>query len=798
MKKYLLTMVLMPLFCASAATETVDGITWTYLPMVDGTARIDAGSPYVRVIDISTKGAISIPATLGGRPVTSIGCSVFYGCSELTVVSIPSSVTRIENSAFEGCSGLTSFVVDSANPSYCSINGVLCTKDGLKLVAGVNGDVTIPSGVTSIGSYAFSGCKGLTSVDIPSSVTSIGYETFYKCSGLKSVIIPSGVTSIGDSAFYGCSGLDVVKVMYGDHGDIDSVKGLYNWPSRIEFFGMLPDPIFVPESGAVFDSSLKVSITNAVAGAAIYYTMDGTDPTTDSTPYKKFLLDHKATIKAIAAYKGVTSGVVTAHYAKGKVEDPVITADADLFDHSGNVIGISCPTPNAVIHYTTDGSVPTAESPVYERPFAIDDTTTVRAIAAEHPDYFDSEIVTRTFVRKWEVVKTPVLQSYYGSVQSGTPTTELRGSYLSVVMSCETEGAVIHFTTNGTVPTAESPVYEEPFKAFDTMTIRAIAVKDDWKDSSVTEIHVTKFWTIGDSLNLPDQGFAMGGVGDWTTDRDVSHDGVASMRSEEVSHNQKTSLNTEFTGSGRLSFWWKSSAEDWDGGQLFVDGVSRAEIFGETDWKNVVIDITGNTTHVISWVYAKDETESGGSDCIWLDQIVWASMKPTIDDDPKATVTGDAESGFVIKPSDGKTAVEVTIPQGVDAAKVTVEVSPKVASVKPNGAKVKVVVGENDITDCLVIPESDGVMNIAAVTVKEEIVKETLDPSKDAVIELNAANPRLTTAPTRKGLTYTLFEGHKLESLSKGDSKLGDGNSWTPTITVLGGDTAFYSIDVTK
>ena len=171
---------------------------------------------------------------------------------------------------------------------------------------------------------------------------------------------------------------------------------------------------------------------------------------------------------------------------------------------------------------------------------------------------------------------------------------------------------------------------------------------------------------------------------------------------------------------------------------------------------------------------------------------------PVIEGDEGATVTGDAESGFVIKPSVGNTAVEVTIPQGVDAAKVTVEVTSKVATVKPNGANVKVVVGDNDITGYLVIPESDGVMNIAAATVKEEIVKEILDPSKDAVIELNAANPKLITAPTRNGLTYTLYEGQKLKSLSKGVSKLGDGNSWTPTITVLGGDAGFYSIDVSK
>ena len=183
----------------------------------------------------------------------------------------------------------------------------------------------------------------------------------------------------------------------------------------------------------------------------------------------------------------------------------------------------------------------------------------------------------------------------------------------------------------------------------------------------------------------------------------------------------------------------------------------------------------------------------------WASDVKFVEINPpAIEDDENAIVTGDPESGFVIKPREGKLAVEVTIPQGVDAAKVAVEVSTKVATVKPNGAMVKVVVGNNDITDCLVIPESDGVMNIAAATVKEEIAKETLDPSKDAVIDLNAANPQLITAPTRKGLTYTLFEGHKLESLSKGDSIIGNGDPWKPTITVSGGDAAFYSIDISK
>ena len=83
--------------------------------------------------------------------------------------------TSIGSSAFSGCSGLTS--------------------------------ITIPDSVTSIGTWTFSGCSGLTSITIPDSVTNIGYEAFYNCSSLTSVTIPNSVTSIGERAFSGCNSL---------------------------------------------------------------------------------------------------------------------------------------------------------------------------------------------------------------------------------------------------------------------------------------------------------------------------------------------------------------------------------------------------------------------------------------------------------------------------------------------------------------------------------------------------------------------------------------------------------------
>ena len=72
--------------------------------------------------------------------------------------------------------------------------------------------VTIDSGVTTIGKYAFYGCTGLTSVTIPDSVTSIGSGAFEKCTSLTSATIPDSVTSIGSYAFRGCTGLTSVTI----------------------------------------------------------------------------------------------------------------------------------------------------------------------------------------------------------------------------------------------------------------------------------------------------------------------------------------------------------------------------------------------------------------------------------------------------------------------------------------------------------------------------------------------------------------------------------------------------------
>ena len=156
--------------------------------------------------------SLTFPNTL-----QTIGLHTFNGCTSLTSVTLPSSLYFIDQSAFQGCSGLNGVVI-SKLAAWCAIDfgsayaNPLCYAKHLYLNNNEVINLTIPSSVSEIKDFAFTGSTGLHSVTFHSDVTSIGSQAFKNCTHLSALNIPSTMASIGEYAFENCSGMTTLTL----------------------------------------------------------------------------------------------------------------------------------------------------------------------------------------------------------------------------------------------------------------------------------------------------------------------------------------------------------------------------------------------------------------------------------------------------------------------------------------------------------------------------------------------------------------------------------------------------------
>ena len=187
-----------------------DNLTWRltdyYELVIEGTGEMYNGS--------SWEGYEEIVKTITIREgVTSIGDMCFWNFSNLTVLTIPSSLEKIGGNPVYGCTKLYTILFSSGNPVYGNYEGNIVEKNSGTVVIGCR-HVPAHSDVTKIGDFAYCG-RGLSSIVIPKNITSIGYAAFSENEDMTSVTIPESVTSIGDHAFANCQKLTSVNIPEG-------------------------------------------------------------------------------------------------------------------------------------------------------------------------------------------------------------------------------------------------------------------------------------------------------------------------------------------------------------------------------------------------------------------------------------------------------------------------------------------------------------------------------------------------------------------------------------------------------
>ncbi|MDA3928385.1 MAG: chitobiase/beta-hexosaminidase C-terminal domain-containing protein, partial [Prolixibacteraceae bacterium] len=267
------------------------------------------------------------------------------------------------------------------------------------------------------------------------------------------------------------STLNSISLTWTDDSSVDIAEGYVIYISTSE--SLLP----IPVDGV--ETALDLDLSDGI-GAVIVDVNERSfewDGLNSSTNYYISIYPY-ANALALIDYKieGAPSIIVETLKV---VEDPVFDVVAGEYADSVFVV-ISCETEGASIYYTIDGTEPTIDATMYSSPFKLEETTTVKVVAIF--DGFVSDVIESVYVISNEpiVVTDPIFDPASG---------EFIDSVI-VSISCETEGALIYYTLDGTEPTVDAAMYSSTFKLEETTTVKAVAIFDGFVSDVIESVYV--------------------------------------------------------------------------------------------------------------------------------------------------------------------------------------------------------------------------------------------------------------------------------------------------------------------
>lgn len=440
---------------------------------------------------------INLPSITIPNSVVTIADEAFDNCGSLTSVTVPASVTSIGMRAFADCSSLEAIQVAADNVGYCSVDGVLFTKDTTELVQypagaprtsyaipegtseiveyafyGSNNllQVSVPASVTTFGAYIFCNCENLRRVDLsegittlsenmfygcsslvdvilPESLTTIGADAFYYCRSLADITLPESLTTIGSSAFWGCESLTGIVI---PDGVTDLVNTFYNCESLTDV--TLPEGLTsigrnTFSSCAIREIEIPSSVTSIGNSAFAHCNSlrEITIPDTVTTIGDSAFYDCKGLVRAKLSnritvidrylFQNCSSLTVV------NIPDGVTSIGYEAFQGCGNLVGLEIPDGVTTIEYNAFANCGNLTDVFYGGDAATWSEITTSSGIGDEVQLFSSD-------------------RYDNSIAVSIITTDVSGG---VAVTMSSSGGTIYYTLDGSTPCSASIPYEGPF-----------------------------------------------------------------------------------------------------------------------------------------------------------------------------------------------------------------------------------------------------------------------------------------------------------------------------------------------
>ena len=404
--------------------------------------------------------------------------AIFSDCSSLTSIDVShfdTSKVKLMGGMFSSCNSLTTLDVRNFDTSnVISMYAMFAGCSGLTNLDVSNFDT---SNVTDMG-YMFSHCNGLTNLDLSNFDTSNVTEMdrmFWKCHGMESLDLSSfntaNVTTM-NCMFLECSGLTSHDLSNFDTGNVTDMGEMFSGCNGLTSLGL-----------SNFNTGNVTNMIRMFSGCSNLTTIyAGEGWSLESVTSDNGMFNGCSKLEG---YMGTTynPSFVDKTYARidGGPDAPgylsvkgyVPTVESVQFNQNNSILTLTTVTEGATIKYRVDNG----EWTTYSNPLAMEGEYTIQAYATKQ-GYKDSDISSYAFVYHRPVVATPII----------THDSDV------ITITTATEGATIHYTTDGTDPTAQSPVYSGPFTVTENGTIKSIAICEGYQDSEVSSLTVN--WII--------------------------------------------------------------------------------------------------------------------------------------------------------------------------------------------------------------------------------------------------------------------------------------------------------------